>query len=1622
MENSSSIDGSLEGLKNSSNSNIENLITTWKNNLIDTTKRNKLTNFRFKDTNALEIRFGISKDSKRYFEDISELYLQSISGKSISTELLNTNFEDFEKCQKLLYKLNLKSKTELKEKGTNILYLTFGLLEWYESDDSDLKLYSPLIMVPISLSRNSKYDPMTLKRFEDDVVINPSLSYKLKMDFGIDISEDINIEEINILDYFTALKEKISKFNRWKIFDKSYISLFSFNKLVMLKDLNDLDLKIKESPIIRAISGESPELTPSGTYIPGAEELDSLIAPADSYQVLDADSSQQEAIVAAKLGASFVLQGPPGTGKSQTITNIISECLVDGKKILFVSEKMAALDVVKKRLDEAGLGQFCLELHSYKMNKKELINNLYQTYEEYESGKISKESFDYTKLKYDRNILNAYVKSLHKIHYPLGKSAYQLHGELAKLSEIPEVCFDLKNTINYTEKDLDTLKYTLEQLDARKEKIIEFDESFWKYLKVMDYRLSLKSEIESNFLEMSQTLEDINLKLKEISEEWGLEKELKISDFEWLYKFLNISLSNPVPIQSWLNPGNVQPLIDISKNFKQKFSEYNIQKSQLSCKINNKAFEINASELKTPLDKNFHIISEILYSNNCNWLSYQIMNKECKKILENLVKTSENLKNNSEKLISKLGFSNELLNISDLEKIKEITCVISKNGKLPKNTILNATNLKIDYLKDFEVFEKYFENRANILKNYEERIFDLNVEELITKFKTEYNSIFKYLKSKYRKDKKLVLELRKDLKSLNDSEILSDLYKINDIIKVETLISKKEEEFIKNYGNLYSGVTTDWKFIGTMLEELSNIELNLGVKIPSKAVDSIINTEEYAEIEKILSDIDYSIKNLESDVYSLKKLANIELNFDLKKFNIFNMNQQLNGINSAISSVNEIFNLLKKDDFLEMTYRDLKNTLSNIELFQNLENTLNSERTRLSENFGRYYAHESTNWDVIYDALIWVNSLNDLFKDSEIPNKYVEYIVKDHKNLNSIMGSILNLINQYNSKKAYLEEIFDVKNLELNGKEFSENSISNVSSWMKTVSYESFNLEENISLKKTISDAKYLGFSDIIHVIKHKNYGDYSLKDMYLKRFYTLRLENIYLSDTILNSFKKEDYEKILKEFRNLDKDQFKSNITRIQNKLLAKGREKIYSLDLELTTLKKEYNKQKKHLSIRALLSKIPNLTWAMKPCFLMSPMSVSTYLESQNFDFDLVIFDEASQILPEDAIGSIVRGKQVIVVGDSKQMPPTRFFTSTFDDPESEEEFDEIYESILDQCSAVMPEKSLKWHYRSRHESLIAFSNKNFYKNKLYTFPSSNNSCNNGLKFVYVEDGIYDRSLSRTNKKEAKKVAELTIGHFKNHPEKSLGIIAFSEAQQMQIIDELDYLMEDYPELRYLMDESKEESFFIKNLENVQGHERDVIFFSVGYAKDNAGNLRYNFGPLSKQGGERRLNVAITRAKHHIKLVSSIMPEEIDLMRTNSRGAKLLREYLEFAKYGKLPESLEYNSELEFDSPFEEDVYDAVSALGYDVHTQVGCSGYKIDLAVIDPNNPGRYIMGIECDGASYHSSHSARDRDRLRQQVLEGLGWKIYRIWSQDWFKRKNFELEKINRQLKDIRGIQ
>jgi len=452
-----------------------------------------------------------------------------------------------------------------------------------------------------------------------------------------------------------------------------------------------------------------------------------------------------------------------------------------------------------------------------------------------------------------------------------------------------------------------------------------------------------------------------------------------------------------------------------------------------------------------------------------------------------------------------------------------------------------------------------------------------------------------------------------------------------------------------------------------------------------------------------------------------------------------------------------------------------------------------------------------------------------------------------------------------------------------------------------------------------------------------------------------------------------------------------------------------------ELGLVRREIQKKRRHLPIRKLITEAGRAVQAIKPVFMMSPISVAQYLEPGGIEFDLLLIDEASQVQPVDALGAVARAKQIIVVGDRKQLPPTRFFNRMLGEEGQEDAEPEQFqagdmESILGLCCAQgMHERMLRWHYRSRHHSLIAVSNHEFYEDRLYVVPSPGKPVSGrGLAFHFVESGVFDRGGSATNRIEAKVVAQAVMAHARECPDKSLGVGTFSVTQRDAILDELELLRRDDPSLEAFFITATAEPFFVKNLENIQGDERDVVFISVGYAKDASGFMAMNFGPLSNDGGERRLNVLITRARDCCCVFSSIRGDDIDLSRARARGSQALRTFLKYAETGLMDTGSP--TERDHDSEFERQVSRALAAHGCQTCPQVGVAGFFIDLAVVDPSHPGRYLLGIECDGANYHRSRSARDRDRLRSAVLEDRGWILHRIWSTDWFHRPEEELRK------------
>lgn len=502
-------------------------------------------------------------------------------------------------------------------------------------------------------------------------------------------------------------------------------------------------------------------------------------------------------------------------------------------------------------------------------------------------------------------------------------------------------------------------------------------------------------------------------------------------------------------------------------------------------------------------------------------------------------------------------------------------------------------------------------------------------------------------------------------------------------------------------------------------------------------------------------------------------------------------------------------------------------------------------------------------------------------------------------------------------------------------------------------------------------------------------------------------IDEVYLSDSRAAAFSGRRHDEIAAEFRKLDRERLRLAVQRVRRAHAVVAVEARNRFPAEDALVTREAQKRSRHLPLRRLFSEAPHVLLGLRPCWMASPLSVSQLIPGDRPYFDVVIFDEASQVLPEDAVTSVLRGRQAVVAGDKRQLPPTTFFAAADGDDRDEDGATAGFESILDVMSSFLdPPWSLDWHYRSRDEALIAYSNHKIYDGRLVTFPGAGGA--GAMRHELVPHDPSAAGQEQSAAREVRRVVELILRQARERPDESLGVITMGIAHANRIQMELDRERQALPELDQFFGTERHERFFIKNLERVQGDERDAIILSIGYSKNEAGKLVYRFGPLLQEGGERRLNVAITRARRRMTVVSSFSHADMDPEYPRA-GVRHLRAYLEYAAnegkfFGPTVTDVPLNE-------FEQSVKDALKARGLSLVGQVGSSRYRIDLAAMHPSKPGRFVLAIECDGASYHSAPSARDRDRLRQQQLEALNWRFCRIWSTDWFLRREDEIARV-----------
>ncbi len=856
-----------------------------------------------------------------------------------------------------------------------------------------------------------------------------------------------------------------------------------------------------------------------------------------------------------------------------------------------------------------------------------------------------------------------------------------------------------------------------------------------------------------------------------------------------------------------------------------------------------------------------------------------------------------------------------------------------------------------------------------------------------------------------------------ELRTITNADLAALNEALNAAIKAYSSIVTKVDTFADQVGFVRAKTISE---INTLCEAALTISTSPGIEettlksdkwdtLPAEAKELINHGSSFGSLKKeILEAFKPEILNLDLDEVCMrfKNYSNSWIRFirvDYWKDRKFLLDYLLPG-------------------FQNVPAGELSSHLNSIKTYHSEKIFLEKQDTIGQDLFGKRWHGLDSNWDELKRYSEWLVRMRQHINAGILQEKAIDHAIHRSLNIKVIQTTIEHLQQELGYLVASLQEL--TKLGKFAGKYAYllnvDGQIEEAQTWLGRLSANIQKLHQLTLYNDKLAICLFGIAGPMTKRFLEENREPIQLEKTFKRFFYERWLDLVFSERPRLAAFTSLIHEQKIGDFRDLDFKSLKLARQRLLHKLYTKRETELVNpiLSIELGTLQRELRKKARHIPLRKLFAKVPNITRAVKPCFMMSPMSAALFLDPNISMFDLVIFDEASQVPTEDAVGSLMRAKQAVVVGDPKQLPPTNFFQMQVlqaDEQANEDEsiLDDV-DSVLDEFVSIgFPKQSLLWHYRSQHESLIEFSNRHFYKN-LLTFPAPHNGDENlGLQFNFVGGKYTGQGV---NPIEAKAVADAVCEHIKNYPDLSLGVGTFNMNQQQLILDELEQRRRENPELEFFFSKKGEDQFFVKNLENIQGDERDVIFISITYGPDETGRIKYNFGPVNGENGWRRLNVIFTRARRCLKVFSSMRGDAIDPVKVQSQGARLLRDFLIFAEKRQKDVTLNQDH-IRIDAPLERSIYEELTKRGLQLIPSVGHSGYRIDFGVVDPDQPNRFLVGLECDGANYYSASTARDRDRLRQHVLENLGWKLIRVWSVDWWRDKDGQINRVLRFIKE-----
>lgn len=1603
-------------------------IDQWKSRLLDLSLRNRLINFRettgtvqilsaapdkVEDELAAERELALQPRPRVMSEDDprnAAAYTRQQKADALLDHLreelghrrLHSALDESDHNRRLT-ELYRAARTSLEENGTNTLFAAVGMLEWRETEASDRVFRAPILLVPVELRRKSVLEGFSLRRIDEETRLNVTLMELLRQNFkkeipGLDpLPEDHSGVDVPLV--FRLFREAVRDLAGWEVREEIWLGLFSFTKFLLWKDLADRLEALTQNRVVRHLVHEA------GSQYPNPPEdqdirpnqIDDRFHPREIFCPRSADSSQLAAVLTAAAGHDYVLEGPPGTGKSQTITNIIAHCLSQGKRVLFVAEKRAALDVVYRRLREDGLEPFCLELHSNKTGKADVVAQFDRALKFAEEAPGPDWSLRTAELERLRTALNDYSRALHR-RTPCGLSPFHCLDYLVPRQKEAVVRLDGWPALAET---------PVETLDRARQVCRQLQERSRPLLPLADHPLTLVARTEWSPLWAERALDRIRELDRATHEAAASSREL----CDW-FRF---------PRKAWsrLQLGHFDALAETL------LAPLPVGPAFATTPWPQLAGEI---ESWTALARERMALRQKLAQRHgtapgqtlpCESWSDETATK-VRERGQNLEAETVRAAEAARELLAWMNAPAQAVARTTLLNLVELCGTLLSPCAVAPDFALTPWSRRV---AEFDHWNSLVTERRELrsrLADYDEKkLLALDLAEISRRWQAGETAWFlpRFLHTAYVRGQ--LKTCRHDQKAPEAVGVKDTLAAAIRLVAINASVAAVSEAAEKYLGEI-------WRHGEPEPEQLAKAR-EFGARLEDGIMACTGNdSESEAHLRALIAKLfeggpaSFAPQTPPGRRFSRFREA---LLAQIRLWEDFVAAAALNG-RPAVET----------EDYLAVVRSTLQEFLAEVARLREINRQTGVAapvaQAALGEIWGRgepvvENLVAARAWgEVLHvrllacadDDLPWLGQARPLLASlfAEGPTAYAPG-TRTGNRLAGYRQALAGFLQAYEagaSELALRREAIDA----------AADCLGTVQALTEKLPGAWSKIREWCSWQKARHEAQALGLSPVVGKLEAPDGHTLDIPALFERSFRRALLFAVMESSPAMREFFGREHTEKIERFREIDAIVARLARDLIRARLAAGIPRDQLRHDIpkaEIGLLRREIAKKTRHIPVRQLIARIPALLPRLKPCVLMSPLSVAQYLEATHDAFDVVIFDEASQIPVWDAVGAIARGKQLIVVGDPRQLPPTNFFASGNEDEDdlTPDEHKDM-ESILDELMTNgLRHKRLQWHYRSRHESLITFSNRQYYENDLLTFPSPEMG-SGGVRFRHLPEARYDKGKSRTNRREAEALVEDLVARLKTPAAigRSYGVVTFSQAQQKLVEDLLDQKRREHPEIEVHFGEEcpvTGEPLFVKNLESVQGDERDVIFFSICYGPDENGKVSMHFGPINRDGGERRLNVAITRAKYEVVVFSGLRADQIDLTKTRARGVRDLKYFLDYADRGPraLAAAVATDGEAEPESEFERLVADRIRAEGYQVHHQIGCSGYRIDLAVVDPVAPGRYLLGIECDGASYHRAATARDRDKLRQMILTDLGWQLHRIWSTDWWHDPDTEMQKV-----------